>query len=292
MFHRLVSSMRNISGDVPNPMQSAPELLLQAAQLLQREAARLPSTLGPAQASGGAIPGISSPDLPLPITPEGIPGLPSKPCPITGAAAPTGKQGNAQLRAQAHELMAGVLGMLGAPARAGGQDAGHGPGYLAGLQTLAGHKCPITGIELPIGEIDKDRLRRQAHAFIETLLITFNDATGEKGLPSEDQVPLIHGVAPIEPGGVGRASLRVENEEGTPSDVTLYTSNFVADSGYEIPALRVSVTPRRVSIPPGGSATFEIAVQVSQQTPRGTYSGLIQAMGNRYVKAVLTLDVL
>jgi hypothetical protein len=231
----------------------------------------------------------------LPLKPEVVTNLAGKPCPVTGTAAPSGKQGNQQLRAQAHELLAGVLGLLGASPTPDGKHPGYGSGGsgpLAGLQSLAGHKCPITGIELPLGEIDKDRLRQQAHAFIETLLITFNDATGEKGLPSEDQVPLIHGVAPIEPGGVGRASLRVENEESIASEVTLYTSNFVADSGYEIPALRVSVTPRGVSIPPGGHATFEIAVQISQQTPRGTYSGLIQAMGNRYVKAVLTLDVL
>lgn len=289
--------MRNLTGDVPEPMQSAPELLRQAAQLLQREATRLPSAFAPAQALGAAASGLSSGTPNLPITPESVTTLAAKPCPVTGAAAPSAKQGNQPLRAQAHELMASVLGLLGAtPSKGGdyqaGPAAGDGPGYLASLQSLAGHRCPATGVELPVGAIDKDRLRRQAHAFIETLLITFNDATGEKGLPSEDQVPLIHGVAPIEPGGVGRASLRVENEESTPSDVTLYTSNFVADSGYEIPSLRVSVTPRRVSIPPGGNATFEIAVQIAQQTPRGSYSGLIQAMGNRYVKAVLTLDVL
>lgn len=228
--------------------------------------------------------------------PDAVTSLSGKPCPVTGTTASNGKQSNEQLRAQAHELLAGVFGLLGASpipdSNPSGRGHGYGTGALASVQSLAGHQCPITGVELPLGAIDKDRLRRQAHAFIETLLITFNDATGEKGLPSEDQVPLIHGVAPIEPGGVGRASLRVENAEGTASDVTLYTSNFVADSGYEIPALRVSVTPRRVSIPPGGHATFEIAVQISQQTPRGSYSGLIQAMGNRYVKAVLTLDVL
>jgi hypothetical protein len=288
--------MRNLPGDVPDPMQSAPELLRHATELLQREAERLPSVLAPAQGPGARNTGFSRSAPILPATPEAVTSLAGKPCPVTGSAAPSGKRGNEQLRAQAHELMAGVLGLLGASPIPDANHSGHGSGYgsgpRAGLQALAGHKCPITGIELPLGEIDKDRLRRQAHAFIETLLITFNDATGEKGLPSEDQVPLIHGVAPVEPGGVGRASLRVENEESLASEVTLYTSNFVADSGYEIPALRVSVTPRRVSIPPGGNASFEIAVQISQQTPRGTYSGLIQAMGNRYVKAVLTLDVL
>jgi hypothetical protein len=290
--------MRNLPGDVPVPYHAAPDLLSQAANVLLREAARLP-------AASSTVPGISSFAPTPPITASELQSgvssaaLAGRVCPVTGAATPIGKPDKQQLRGQAHELMAHVLGMLGplqstTPTLAGIAPgaASAGPGRLDDLQSLAGHQCPITKAEVPMGGFDKDRLRRQAHAFIETLLITFNDATGEKGLPSEDQVPLIHCVAPVQPGGTGRASLRVTNEEDAPCEVTLYTSNFVADSGYEIPALRVSVTPRRASIPPNGDVSFEILLQISQQTPAGTYSGLIQAMGDRYVKAVLSVDVL
>ena len=77
----------------------------------------------------------------------------------------------------------------------------------------------------------------------------------------------------------------------TPSDVALYCTNFVADSGHVLRALRVAVSPRRATIAPNGEATFQITIAVPQQTPAGTYSGLIQAMGTKYVKAVLSLDV-
>jgi hypothetical protein len=279
--------MQNLPGDVPASLDNVPLLVSQAASVLMREAARLPT----AMSALGAAPGASSPRSVASYAPANVTG---QVCPVTGAAAPSaaaasGKYDKDQLRTQAHELLAGVLGMLGAPAPT---YTGSGARSLGELESLAGVRCPITKAELPVAAFDKDQLRRQAHAFIETLLITFNDATGERGLPSESQVPLVQCVAPVQPGGTGRASLHVTNEEGSPSEVTLYTSSFVADSGYEIPALRVSVTPRRVTIPAGGGATFEIALQISQQTPAGTYSGLIQAMGNRYVKAVLSVDVL
>ena len=162
------------------------------------------------------------------------------------------------------------------------------PGYLQGL---AGHVCPITKATVPVGMFDIDQLRKQAHAFIETLLITFNDATGEKGLPAEDKVPQLQCEAPVQAGSEARAILTVGNEEATPSDVALYCTNFIADSGYELPALKIAVSPRRETIPPGGEATFQIRIAVPQQTPAGTYSGLVQAMGTKYVKAVLSVEV-
>jgi hypothetical protein len=278
--------MRNLPGNGPGPFQATPDLLSQAANVLLREVARLPSALG-------ANPGVSS-FTPTQAEPtRALSELAGHACPVTGAATPTtGNQDKDRIRLQAHELVAGLFGLSNAQSSVpvGGPGAGAWQG--SPLQSVAGLSCPLTGAELPVGGFDKDQLRRQAHALIETLLITFNDATGEKGLPSEDQVPLIHCAAPVQPGGTGRASLRVTNAEAAACDVTLYSSNFVSDSGSEIPALRVSVTPRRASIPAKGEATFEIALQVSQQTPAGTYSGLIQAMGNRYVKAVLSVDVL
>ena len=89
-----------------------------------------------------------------------------------------------------------------------------------------------------------------------------------------------------------QATVQIANEEGTATEVTLYSTNFVADQGYEIPSLRVTILPRVLSIPAGGSAEFEITIAVPQQTPKGYYSGLIQAMGSKYFKAVLSLEVL
>lgn len=151
---------------------------------------------------------------------------------------------------------------------------------------------PTRGAIVPSGYFDVDRLRKQAHDLIETLLITFSYAASEKGLPTEDKVPLLQCEAPVQAGAEARAILTVGNEESTPSDVALYGTNFVSDSGYEIPALRVTTLPRRATIPAKGRVTFEIRLAVSQQTPAGIYSGLMQAMGSRYVKAVLSVEVL
>jgi hypothetical protein len=134
---------------------------------------------------------------------------------------------------------------------------------------------------------DLDRLRRHAHELIDTLLT----AVSPKG-PSEEQVPMVRCVAPVQAGGEGCATMRVANDEGTPSEVTLYCTNFVADSGCDIPSLRITVSPRSVTVPAKGEAAFEIRIAVPQQTPPGIYSGLIQATGSKYVKAVLSVEVL
>jgi hypothetical protein len=163
-------------------------------------------------------------------------------------------------------LANGIPGALGKPS---GSEA---PGWLA---------QPInTGV-------DPDRLRRQAHEMLETLLEVFSP----KGDPSADRVPVIRCAAPVAPGHDGCIAVRVANDEGTPSEVTLYCTNLAADSGYDIPALRISISPRRSTIPPKGEATFEVKIAVPQQTPVGIYSGLIQATGARYAKAVVSVQV-
>jgi hypothetical protein len=86
--------------------------------------------------------------------------------------------------------------------------------------------------------------------------------------------------------------IRVANEEETASEVSLYSTNFVADSGYEIPSLRVTTSPRVTFLPPKSEVDFEVTVAISPQTPRGIYSGLLQAGGTQFVKAVLLVEVL
>lgn len=190
---------------------------------------------------------------------------PARPVPPAGAG---------DLRQQAHQLLAGIFAAFGQT----------GPASATGV-------CPVTQASPPLG-FDKDALRRQAHEFIDTLLVTFRQATSEDGVVAENKVPLLQCAAPTQAGDVARATLIVANEEPSPSEVTLYSSNFVADSGYEIPSLRVSASPRVVTIAPRAQASFEIRVAIPPQTPAGTYSGLVQAMGSKYVKAVLSVRVL
>lgn len=254
---------------------ATPDLVSQAAELLAREAARLPagSSSGAPYQSGGipqpAMGGLEHGALP--------------PCPVVGARVPAPGAPRADLRQQAHELLAGIFGALGMP----GSAPGVGPAHLYGDK-----QCPVTHASPPPLGFDKDALRRQAHEFIDTLLVTFRQATSEDGVVAENKVPLLQCAAPTAAGKTARANITVQNEEPSPSEVTLYCSNFVSDSGHEIPALRVSFAPRVATLPPSGSAVVEVKVAVPAQSPAGTYSGLVQAMGSKYVKAVLSVEVL
>jgi hypothetical protein len=160
------------------------------------------------------------------------------------------------------------------------------------LTGIAGRICPVTGAAVPVGRPDKSRLRQQAHELIEALLGGFaTEGSYERPAAYENQVPLIECVAPVDAGGTAVARMNVANDEDAPTDVSLYCTNFVADSGYELPSTRVTVAPRRTTIPARGSAPFEITIAVPSQTPAGFYSGLVQATGCKYVKAVLSVQV-
>jgi hypothetical protein len=136
-------------------------------------------------------------------------------------------------------------------------------------------------------------LRRQATEFVEGLLAAVGSvgSAGSVGPKRIDQAPLLRCIAPVAAGEVARATFRVANDGPEPIDASLYCSNFVADTGYDIPSVRVSVAPRRATIPGRGEVAFEIAIAVPPQTPRGAYSGLLQATGAQYAKAVLTVEV-
>jgi hypothetical protein len=249
------------------------QLLNRASAVLAREAQRISTYSWPADAPlSGAVPTAAGP------TSQPAPGdLTGRVCPVSGVSMLPAGDEKERLRRLAHELVAGLSGLL-----SGG--GGAVPGY-------AGQVCPVTKATVPFNGFDKDRLRKQAHEFIETLLVTFSEATGEKGLPAEDKVPQLQCEAPVTAGQQARATLTVDNEETTPSEVSLYCTAFIADSGHEIPALRVTASPRCASIPGHGKQVFQIRIAVPQQTPPGIYSGLVQAMGNKYLKAVLSLEV-
>jgi hypothetical protein len=136
--------------------------------------------------------------------------------------------------------------------------------------------------------LDPDRLRRVGHEIIESLLA----AVVPQGPSVDSRVPLLQCVAAVHAGHDGVATLRVNNDEAAPSEVTLYCTNFVADTGCDIPSLRVTFLPRSATVAAKSEAVFEIKIAVPQQARPGVYSGLIQAMGARYAKAVLSVEVM
>lgn len=284
--------MPSVPKSMPWSSGAAPDLLTQAATVLAREAMRIPGAVLGSAGQAGQVTG------PVTDLTSGVTALQGKTCPIVGASLPM-SGAKPDLRQQAHELLAGLFALFGqnAPglhaAGAPWERALPGvPSPGAGYADQAGQACPVTHASLPQPSFDKDALRRRAHEFIDSLLVTFRDETDEDGMVAENKVPLIECVAPTAPGEVARASLDVTNEESSASDVTLHSSGFIGDSGYEIPALRASFSPRAVSVAPGARARFEIKIAVPAQTPAGNYSGLIQALGTKYVKAVLSIKVL
>jgi hypothetical protein len=168
------------------------------------------------------------------------------------------------------------------------------PGIAGGLPSPLGTPSAIgaglpdsVGLHEPQVTAHVERLRRQAHDLLETLLTSFSP----KGSGPEERVPLLWCAAPASPGGEGTVTLRVTNDEAEPLEVTLYSSNFVSDGGGDIPSMRVTVSPRRIVVGPKADVAFELKISVPQQAPAGVYSGLVQATGARYVKAVVCLDV-
>jgi hypothetical protein len=143
---------------------------------------------------------------------------------------------------------------------------------------------------LPFGA-SREALRAQAHELVDTLLLTFRDATGEERVPSEPRVPVIHTAPPTAAGGVARAFMTVVNEESEPSEVSLYCTSLLADSGHEIPAICIALRPRVATLASNARLDFEIEVAVPAQAAAGPYSGLLQVAGSRYTKAVLVVEV-
>jgi len=105
------------------------------------------------------------------------------------------------------------------------------------------------------------------------------------------QVPLLQADGLVVAGSTARVRLRIANDGDSASLVTLYCSNFIADTGYEIPAVRVTMLPRQLTLAAHGDGEFEVEVAVPQQTPMGSYAGLIRALGNPRFKVVLSLEV-
>jgi hypothetical protein len=140
--------------------------------------------------------------------------------------------------------------------------------------------------------IRPDSVRDRAHELIDSLLQTLREDTSEKPARYENMVPLIRAAAPTQAGKPVCIGMHVTNEEATPIDVSLYCTDFVTDSGYPIPSLAVTVSPRHVTIAARARAEFEVTIAVPARASAGEYSGLVQAMGSRYVKAVLAFEVL
>jgi hypothetical protein len=140
---------------------------------------------------------------------------------------------------------------------------------------------------------DVDSFRRYAHELLDGLLSLLGRGEGgaAETADANERVPLLRMPAPGQPGTEVSMPIVVSNEESSPVEVTLYSSNFISDSGFEIPSLRLSFSPSAITLQPKSRATFQVKVAIPAQAPRGLYSGLVQAAGLTYVKTVVTVEV-
>jgi hypothetical protein len=104
------------------------------------------------------------------------------------------------------------------------------------------------------------------------------------------EVALLRG-ASVAAGETARFTLRVANPSDTPRPVALFSTSFITELGYEIPAWRATFSPRGVAIPARGELAFEITIAVPGQTPAGSYSALILTSGANHMRTIIVLDV-
>lgn len=157
------------------------------------------------------------------------------------------------------------------------------------LHGPAGQASAFPNVELPVTALpgaDVDQLRRYAHDLIETLLTAVSPKER-----ADDRVLLLRCAAPVAAGSEAVIVIRIANEDPSPTEVSLYSTNFVSDTGYDIPARSVTFSPHASTIPPKSDAAFELKVRIPQQAPPGLYSGLVQAAGSKYLKAVVSIEV-
>lgn len=147
-----------------------------------------------------------------------------------------------------------------------------------------------------------DQFRRQAGELVEKLVASAlsvglpqsappilppggmaNDLTGH--------APVVRPDGPVKAGGIAALPLTVTNTGAAPVDVSFYSSDLVSDSGFGIPAWKVTFSPRTLALAPQERQTVQVQVAVPGQAAPGEYAGLIRAAGLDGMRAVLAVPV-
>ena len=143
-----------------------------------------------------------------------------------------------------------------------------------------------------------DQFRRQAGELIEQLVSSalsagLPRAGNPSTVPNEltGHAPVVRPDGPVKAGGLASLPLTVTNTGAAPADVSFYSSDLVSDSGFGIPAWKVTFSPRTLSLSPHERQTVQVEVAVPGQAAPGEYAGLIRAAGLEGLRAVLAIPV-
>jgi hypothetical protein len=107
----------------------------------------------------------------------------------------------------------------------------------------------------------------------------------------DESVPLVCPRAFVRPGGSTKISMRLNNDDANPANVTLSCTDLFNTSGTCIPKHQVTLTPSQFDLGPDANAEVALEISVPPGSRPGTYSGLLLAAGLAYLRAVITIEV-
>jgi hypothetical protein len=104
-------------------------------------------------------------------------------------------------------------------------------------------------------------------------------------------VPLVSSESPTKAGETAKVDVTVAKDGPGEASLTLYSTDFVSDTGFQIPSACATFSPRSVTVDGGESKKSEMRIAIPAQCGRGAYSALVQAMGVGRPCAVVVLQV-
>ncbi|HEY8926618.1 MAG TPA: hypothetical protein VIU64_19680 [Polyangia bacterium] len=86
-------------------------------------------------------------------------------------------------------------------------------------------------------------------------------------------------------------TLRIANDRGVDAPVRFVASDLVGDSGARIPSAAVTFTPAASIVAAYAVRAIEVLVAIPAGMPAGTYTGLLQLIGQPLARSLLAVDV-
>jgi hypothetical protein len=128
-------------------------------------------------------------------------------------------------------------------------------------------------------------------AFLEGFSRPASLATPGAAAPAPATVPLITSQAAARAGEAATVAVKLVNDRAAAANLILYSTDFVSDTGAQIPASQVTFAPRTLVLEGRAHAHAQMKISIPAQSVPGLYSALVQAMGLGRPSAVVVLRV-
>jgi hypothetical protein len=104
-------------------------------------------------------------------------------------------------------------------------------------------------------------------------------------------IPVIELAVPIAAGTEANLALPLVNDGSRSVNAIPYCTDFISNTGHQIPASQVTFRPRSSPLASGARGVTQLSITVPHQVGAGEYSALVQAMGLAGPLAVVVLRV-